>query len=115
MTLIRQKLEAIHKDLWGQHYLISFTEIWYRVLLLDKFMQKSWVLFICSKDTFFDAFKPWLEKVEIEIQYKLEYLRIDGGEKFINLALKKFCKSKEIVLRYTSSYTHKENGLVEKC
>ena len=114
MTPTTQKLKTVHRDLWGPHDSTSFARSQYRVLLFNEFTQKSWVLFICSKDIFFNTFKSWLKKVEIETQCKLECLRVDGRGEFISLALKKFCKSKRIILRYASPYIHKKNGLAKK-
>ena len=115
MTPTTRKLEAVHGDLWGPHDPASFAGSQYGALLLDEFTRKSWVLFIRSKDTFFDAFKPWLEKVEIETQCKLECLRVDGGGEFISSALKKFCKSKGIIFGYVLPYTYNKNSLAERC
>ena len=115
MTLITQKLKGVHGDLWRPHNSAYFIGSQYGVLLLNEFTQKSWVFFIRSKDIFFDAFKPWLEKVEIETQYKFKCLRVDRGREFISLALKEFYKSRGIIFRYALPYTHKENSLAEKC
>ena len=59
MILTMQKLEANHRDLWKLYDLASFAESLYKALLLNKFMRKSWVFFICSKDIFFNIFESW--------------------------------------------------------
>ena len=66
LTLTIQKLKAIYRDLWKLYDPSFFTRSQHTVLFLNKFMQKSWVLFIYSKNIFFNTFKSWLEKVEIE-------------------------------------------------
>lgn len=57
MTSAVQKLKEIHANLWGPHNLPFILEKSYISLLLDKYIQKSWVLFLRRKDVFFDTFK----------------------------------------------------------
>lgn len=44
----------------------------------------------------------------------MKTLCTDRGGKFISIKLKVFCDKKDIVLKYTISYIHKENGLTER-
>lgn len=57
MTLIVQKFEEVYIDLWCPYDPPSISKKSYVSWLLDKYIQKSLVLLLKSKDEFFDAFK----------------------------------------------------------
>lgn len=52
-----QKLKKIYINFWGLHDPLFISKKNYISLLLNKYIQKSWVLLLRSKDEFFNAFK----------------------------------------------------------
>ena len=64
MTPTTRKLQEIHANLWESHDSSSLSGKTYIGLLLDKFIQKSWILLLKSKDELFNAFKLWLSCTE---------------------------------------------------
>lgn len=64
MTSSVQKLEEIYTDLLGLHKPSSILGKSYVGLPLDKYIQKSWILLLRSKDKFFDTLKQWLLQVQ---------------------------------------------------
>lgn len=114
MTPTIRKLQEIHVDLWGPYDPPLLSGRTYVGLLLDEFTQKSWVLFLRSKDKFFDAFKLWLPRAEA-CGEKLGCLRMDGGGEFISATLKSFCEDRNITIGYAAPYMHEENGIAERC
>ena len=109
------KLQEIHADLWESYDPLLLSRKPSVSLLFDKFKQKSWILLLKSKYEFFDAFKLWFLRDEEASREKFGYLQTDSGGEFISTALKDFCKERSIIIAYTTSYIHKENGMTEQC
>lgn len=115
-------LERVYADLWGPHYPSLLKESTYAGGLIDDYTQKSWVLFLPSKDAFADAFKLWVAEVEQECERKLQHLCIDGGGEFISMEFQKFCERRGTVLNnpepikleLSTPYSHEENRVVER-
>lgn len=114
MTPATVKLEQLHCDLWGPHSPASWADNSYVGVLIDELTRKSWVLFLKSKDGFFDASKLWLPRAESFSGCKLQQIRVDGGGEFISIAFRDFCKERSIDLAYAAPYMHEENGLAER-
>lgn len=114
MTPIRERLKEVHADLWGPHYPVSRSRNTYAAILMCEYSQKTWILYLCTKDEFVDAFKIWLPCVETESNCKMGALQADGGEEFVSIKLKDFCKERGIQIRYATPYLHEENGLAER-
>lgn len=57
ITPATAKLEQLHCNLWGPHSPASWADSSFVSVLIDKLTKKSWVLFLKSKDSFFDVFK----------------------------------------------------------
>ena len=79
-----------------------------------KHNRKTWILYLCTKDEFVNAFKIWLLCVETESNCKMGALRADGGREFVSIKLRDFCKERGIQIRYATPYLHEENGLAEQ-
>lgn len=114
MTKADKKLDEVHVDLWGPHHPALLSGKSYAAILLDAKTRKTWVLYLCSKDEFVDAFQIWLPKVENECNRLMKALRVDGGGEFISAKLKDICDKKGITIKYAAPYIHEENGLAER-
>lgn len=114
MTPIVQKLEEIYANFWGPHNLPSIYEKSYIGLMLNKYIQKLWLLLLKSKNEFFDIFKQWLLQTKTSSGQKLGYLQADNGKEFISNVLKFYYQEKSIKIGYISLYMHKKNGMVER-
>ena len=114
ITPTTRKLQEIHVDLWESHNLFSLSGKTYIDLYLDKFICKSWIFLLQSKDEFFDAFKLYLPHAEEISKKKLECLQINGRGEFISKAHKGFCNEKSIIIGYTLPYIHEENSITEQ-
>ena len=71
MTSTNKKLEEVHVDLWGPHDPASLSGSVYAAILICEKTRKTWVLYLCSKNEFVDAFQVWLPKVENESNYTM--------------------------------------------
>lgn len=66
MTEMNKKPKKVHINLWGPHYLLSQSRNTYARILIDAKTKKSWILYLHSKDKFFDTFQKWLFIVEFQ-------------------------------------------------
>lgn len=114
MTKVNKKLEEVYIDLWGPHYPPSLSGKTYAAILLDAKTQKSWVVYLRSKDKFVDTFQTWLPVVENYCNKSMKALCADGGGEFILTKLKDFCEKKGITIKYAAPYMHEENGVAEQ-
>lgn len=74
MTLTIDKLGKVHVDLWGLHNLPSKSGSIYATILICKYIQKTWMLYLRGNDDFVDAFQSWLPRVEVESGYSMKTL-----------------------------------------
>ena len=107
-------LERVHSDLWGPHDPPSFADSSYGAILIDDWSRKSWILFLKTKDQFFDKFKMWKTQVENESGSKLVHLRIDGGGEFVSQTLRDYCADQGTSLEYSVPYTPEHNAISER-
>lgn len=101
----------MHADLWGPYNLFSQSGNVYAVIFMRENTQKTWILYIHTKDEFIDVLQTWLPQVKNESGCKIKILWADRRGKFFSIKLKKFCNKKRIIIKYASSYLHKGNGL----
>lgn len=71
-------------------------------------------MYLQGKDDFIDVFQIWLPRVKAKSAYSMKALRADGGREFISTKLQLFYEKREIIIKYTAPYVHKENGLAEQ-
>lgn len=104
----------MHVELWGLHDPITLLGNTSASILVYKKRAKTWVLYLCFKDDFVDAFQIWLSRVENKSKCLLKTLCADGEGEFISIKLKDFCKIRGITLKYATLCMPKENGLAKR-
>ncbi len=57
MTTIINKLEEVHADFWDPHNSPSQSKSIYVVILMCKYIRKTWTLSLRGKDNFVDTFQ----------------------------------------------------------
>ena len=77
-----QKLELVHKDVWGPTQVPSVGNSLYFVTFIYDATRKLWVYFLKRKSDVFDIFKKWCACVETEIGNKLKCLKSDNGGEY---------------------------------
>lgn len=82
-------------------------------LLLKKFKNKLLILFFYNKKKFFDIFKLGLPKIKFYRQ-KLEFLKTNCQEKFINTILQTFHNKKRIIIDSVILYIYNKNIMTKK-
>lgn len=113
MTSTIKKLQEVYINLWGPYKLVSILSKNYIGLLLNEFTYKLWILFLKSKDEFFNAFKLWLLRVEV-CGSRLDCLWTDDGKEFISTTFQNFCQKWGIKIGYATPYIYKENGIAKQ-
>lgn len=114
MTPSIQKLEEIYTNFLDLHNLLSISEKSYVGLLLKKYIQKSWVLLLRSKNRLFDIFKQWLFWIETLLKEKLGCLQANGGREFISNTSKFYYQKRNIKIEYATLFMQKENGMAKR-
>lgn len=99
MTEATINLEKVQADLWGPHYLSLLFGKTYATILLDATTQKSWIVYLKSKDEFVNIFKTWLPKVENKSGQSMKVLRVDSERDFILAKVRSFCEKKGIIIK----------------
>ena len=113
MKKANEKLNKIHIDLWGPDDPPFLSKKTYAGIQLNAKTQKSWVLYLRSKDKFVDVFQVWLPVVENQCNKSMKVFCANKKEEFISIKLKDFCNKKGIIINYAALYMPEENCLAE--
>lgn len=89
ITKADKKIDKIHVDLWGLHYLAFLLRKKYTGILLDAKIWKTWIIYLQSKNKFLDKFQIWLSRMENKYKKLLKIFYVDGKREFILAKLKK--------------------------
>ena len=84
-------------------------------ILVDDFTRKSWVLFLRTKDQYFDKMKTWLQQAENEAGVKMAHLHVDGGGEFVSQAMATYIADRGATLEFSALYTPEHNSVAEQC
>lgn len=94
MVPITSKLQEVYIDLWNPHEPVSIFEKNYMGLLLDKFTQKSWILWLRSKDEFLICLSSGFQE-QRHAKAGLTTYNWTVGESLLALHFRVFAKKKE--------------------
>ena len=78
------------------------------------FMLIVWMIFLNDKGDTYDIFKKFLTNAENEFDLKVKKVSSDNGSEFRNTRVEELCDDKGIKHEFSSKYTLKQNGLVER-
>ena len=95
-----EKLELVHKDVWGPTQVSSLSGSCYYVTFIDDETRKAWIYCIQNKYDVFDTLKKWKSLAENETRRKLKCLRSDNGVEYWN---------KEFDIYYLEHGSHRDN------
>ena len=77
-------------------------------------MRKCWIIFIHTKDLFYNRFKSWHKEVVLKSENRQSNLCIDGEGEFVSCTLINYCDNHDISLKYSVSYTSEHNSVSER-
>ena len=63
-----RRLKWVHIDFWGPLSLAFLKENSYAADLIDNFLRKCWLIFIYTKNQFYDKFKSWHKEVVLDCE-----------------------------------------------
>jgi hypothetical protein len=93
----------------------------YTIHFIDEHTGYHWLKFAKTKDEVFEKIKEWVIQMETQTGLPVQSFGADNGSDlglptklFEDSKLKKFCKSKGIILRLTTFHTPNQNGRAER-
>ena len=84
------------------------------MIFVDDFTRMMWVAFLIEKSEALEKFKIFKNRVENEYEFKIRNLRFDRGGEFTSREFNIYCEEHGIKRQLSSSYTPKQNGIVER-
>lgn len=97
LTLAISKLHQLYCNLQSAHIPVLQANNLYVGILMNELTKKFWILYLKSKDDFFNVLKFWLLRIENSFSYKLQQLRIDERKKYISIAFRNFVKKNALI------------------
>jgi hypothetical protein len=113
-TRTKRQLERVHIDLCGP-LPNSLGGNRYFLIIVDEHTHYLWVEIVSKKSDSFSRLKKWKLEVEHETDFKLQYLKSDGGKEFGSNEFKEWLTSEGVVHEVSAPYEHEQNGLAERC
>ena len=87
---------------------------YYCLVVVDDYSIYTYVFFLHDKADTYDIFKKFMTRAENEFELKVKKVRSDNGSEFRNTRVEKWCDEKGIKHEFSTKYTPKQNGLVER-
>ncbi|GMI77806.1 hypothetical protein HRI_001449800 [Hibiscus trionum] len=107
-------LELIHSDVFGPVKQISLGGMKYMVTFIDDFSRYVWVYFMKEKSETFTKFKEFKEKIESELNEKIQCLRTDNGKEYLSTEFTTYLQEHKIRRQLTCPNTPQQNGVAER-
>jgi transposase InsO family protein len=107
-------LELLHMDLFGPIAYISIGESKYCLVIADDYSRFTWVFFLQEKSQTQEALKKFLRRDQNEFGLIIKKIRSDNETKFKNSQIEGFLEEEGIKHGFSSPYTPKQNGVVER-
>jgi transposase InsO family protein len=107
-------LELLHIDLFSPTTYRSIGGNCYYLVVVDDTQDILRFFFLHDKADTYDTFKKFLTRAENEFELKVKKVRSDNGSEFRNTRVEEWCDEKGIKHEFSTKYTPKQNGLVER-
>jgi hypothetical protein len=105
-------LELIHMDHLGPTTYKSLGGNLYCLVIVVDYSRYTWT-FLEDKGKTFDIFKKFATRAQNEFGSSMVKIRSDNGSKFCNTKVEEYCDDEGIKHEFSSTYTPKQNGVVE--
>nr|GFB37264.1 integrase, catalytic region, zinc finger, CCHC-type, peptidase aspartic, catalytic [Tanacetum cinerariifolium] len=106
-------LYLLHMDLCGPMRVQSINGKRYVLVVVDDYSRYTWIFFLHSKDEASEVIISFIKKTQVNLQLKVQRVRIDNGTKFKNKTLAKFFDEVGITQQFSAARTPQQNGVVE--
>lgn len=77
------ELKKIYADLWGLYNLSSQSNNIYTTILMYKYTEKTWTLYLQEKNNLVDMFQILLSQAEAKGRHLIKTLTVNGEEEFL--------------------------------
>jgi transposase InsO family protein len=109
-----RSLELLHMDLFGPIAYISIGGSNYCLVIVDDYSRFTWVFFLQEKSQTQEILKRFLRRAQNEFGLRIKKIRSDNGTEFKNSQTEGFHEEEGIKHEFSSPYTPKQNGVVER-
>jgi transposase InsO family protein len=107
-------LELLHMDLFGPTSFMSIGGNSYCLVIVDDYSRFTWVYFLRDKSNVFETFKSFAILAQNQFDFDIKKVRSDNGSEFKNGRIDEYCDDKGIKHEFSSKYTPKQNGIIER-
>lgn len=107
-------LELIHSDVFDPMKQIYLGGMRYMVTFIDDFSRYVWVYFMKEKSETFLKFKEFKDKIEGELNMKIQCLRTDNGREYTSNEFTTYLKKNKIRRQLNCPHTPQQNGVAER-
>jgi transposase InsO family protein len=107
-------LELLHMDLFGPTAYISIGGSKYYLVIVDDYSRFTWVFFLQEKSQTQETLKGFLRRAQNEFGLRIKKIRSDNETEFKNSQIEGFLEEEGIKHDFSSPYTPKQNGVVER-
>ncbi|KAJ9560337.1 hypothetical protein OSB04_005497 [Centaurea solstitialis] len=101
INTISAPLQLLHMDLFGPTNVMSIGKKSYCLVIIDDYSRFTWVFFLRTKDETSGLIKPFVKRVENQMNLRVKVIRSDNGTEFKNADLNSFCEEKDSKLPIT--------------
>ncbi|KAJ9544859.1 hypothetical protein OSB04_024566 [Centaurea solstitialis] len=114
INTISAPLQLLHMDLFGPTNVMSIGKKSYCLVIIDDYSRFTWVFFLRTKDETSGLIKPFVKRVENQVNLRVKVIRSDNGTEFKNADLNSFCEEKGIERQFSAPRTPQQNGVAER-
>ncbi|KAJ9543926.1 hypothetical protein OSB04_023633 [Centaurea solstitialis] len=114
INTISAPLQLLHMDLFGPTNVMSIGKKSYCLVIIDDYSRFTWVFFLRIKDETSGLIKPFVKRVENQVNLRVKVIRSDNGTEFKNADLNSFCEEKGIERQFSAPRTPQQNGVAER-
>jgi Integrase core domain/GAG-pre-integrase domain len=93
----KKPLELVHSDVFGPIRQTSVSDLKYMVTFINDFSRYVWVYFMKEKSETLSKFKEFKEKIESDVDKKIQCLRTDNGREYISHEFDTYLKKHKIL------------------
>jgi transposase InsO family protein len=83
-------------------------------VIVDDYSRFTWVYFLRNKSNVFETFKSFAILAQNQFDFDIKKVRSDNRSEFKNARIDEYCDDKGIKHNFSSKYTPKQNGIVER-
>jgi len=108
-----RRLHRIYSDVCGPFDIKGYSQSQYFVTFINGFLHYVRVKPIRSKDEASKVLKEWITCSKIETGEKTNFLRTDGGGKYMGTEFQEWLRFRGMHYEVMNAYTPQENGVAE--